>query len=135
MLCDGHKGTKTLIDHSLPPGSFKCATHHSLTLSFPAPGMPTSVRHESSAVCWSADGRHLFLLKRGGSNRAAILRLDTSGGRTETWRELKTPDPIAVFPDPIIAFFHSVVLSSDGQAYAFSYQRDLATLYLVKGVR
>jgi hypothetical protein len=20
MLCDGHKGTKTLIDHSLPPG-------------------------------------------------------------------------------------------------------------------
>jgi hypothetical protein len=76
-------------------------------------------------------------LKRGGSTLgndatrwlgAAILRLDTSTGRTEMWRELKTPDPMA-------SLFPSVVLSADGQAYAFSYQRDLATLYLVKGVR
>ena len=88
-----------------------------------------------SAVRWSSDGRHLFLLKRSGSDKASILRMDTSSGRTETWRELKTPDPIAFFPDPIVAFFHPVVLSSDGQAYAFSYQRDLATLYLVQGLR
>jgi len=80
-----------------------------------------------SVIRWSGDGRHLFLLKRGGSARESVLRLDTENGRAETWRELKVPDPIA-------AFFQSVVLSADGQAYAFSYQRDLATLYLVNGV-
>ena len=88
-----------------------------------------------SVIRWSADGRYLFLLKRGGvvpergdSDREAIERLDTSTGRTEVWRELKPPDPLA-------AFFQSVVLSADGQAYAFSYQRDLTTLYLLRGVR
>ncbi len=87
-----------------------------------------------SMLRWSDDGSHLFLLKRGGapekgdSSREAILRLDTTTGRTEIWRELKTPDRMA-------SFFQSVVLSRDSRAYAYSYQRDLATLYLVKGVQ
>ena len=88
-----------------------------------------------SVIRWSADGRHLFLLRRaggtperGGSARDEIQRLDTSTGRTDIWRELKPPDPMA-------DFFQSVVLSADGQAYAFSYQRDLTTLFLAKGFR
>jgi eukaryotic-like serine/threonine-protein kinase len=93
-----------------------------------------SVEPGVSVLRWSGDGRHLFLLKRGGgtqdrggSAREAILRLDTGTRQTELWRELKTPDAMA-------SFFQSVMLSRDGQAYAFSYQRDLATLYLVNGV-
>jgi Tol biopolymer transport system component len=82
---------------------------------------------DTSVVRWSSDGRHLFLGKRGG-RREVILRLDTATGRTEVERELKTPDPLS-------SFLQSFVLSADGKAYAFSYQRDLATLYLVKGVR
>ena len=81
-----------------------------------------------SVLRWSGDGRSLFLSKRGGNNRATILRFEVGTGRTEVWRELKTPDPMA-------ALFQSVVLTPDGQSYAFSYQRDLATLYLVKGVQ
>jgi Tol biopolymer transport system component len=81
-----------------------------------------------SVIRWSADGRQIFLLKRDGTTRAMILRMDTGTGRTEIGRELRTPDPMA-------AFFQSIVLSEDGQSYAYSYQRDLATLYLVKGVQ
>lgn len=81
-----------------------------------------------SVIRWSGDGRYLFLLKHSGNTIAAILRMDTSTGRTEIWRDLKTPDSMA-------AFFQSVLLSRDGRSYAFSYQRDLATLYLVKGVQ
>lgn len=86
-----------------------------------------SVNSGVSAIRWSGDGRYLFLLRRDGTARESVLRMDATTGRTEIWRELKPPDPIAVF-------FQSVALSADGQAYAFSYQRDLATLYLVAGV-
>jgi hypothetical protein len=35
--------------------------------------------------------------------------------------------------EPAALFFGSARLSADGKSYAFSFQRDLATLYLVKG--
>ena len=88
-----------------------------------------SVDPDAAVVRWSGDGRYLFLLKRGSAaTQASILRLDTSTGRTEKWRDLRSPDSMA-------AFYRSVALSADGQAYAFSYQRDLSTLYLVRGVQ
>jgi hypothetical protein len=37
--------------------------------------------------------------------------------------------------EPAALFFGSVRLSADGKSYAFSFQRDLATLYLVKDVK
>jgi hypothetical protein len=44
------------------------------------------------------------------------------------WRELKLVDPAALF-------FGTARLSADGKSYAYSFQRDLAILYLVKGVK
>jgi eukaryotic-like serine/threonine-protein kinase len=93
-----------------------------------------TVDPSATALAWDRTGRYLFLLERRGillerldSPAEAILRLDVSTGRAEMWRQLRTPDPLA-------SFFQSVALSGDGRAYAFSYQRDLSTLYLVKGV-
>jgi Tol biopolymer transport system component len=82
-----------------------------------------------SVIRWSEDGRFLFLQRMQPEARsAAVLRMDVHTGRTEVWRELRAPDPGA--------FFRGLArLSSDGQAYAFSYQRDLSTLFIVKGVR
>ncbi|HKW96403.1 MAG TPA: protein kinase [Bryobacteraceae bacterium] len=82
-----------------------------------------------SVIRWSADGRYIFLERNEAENhRAVILRMDVRSGRSEVWRELKTPEPGAVF-------YSTVRLSADGQSYAYSFQRDLATLYLVKGVK
>jgi eukaryotic-like serine/threonine-protein kinase len=94
-----------------------------------------TVDPSATALRWDRTGRYLFLLERRGellersdSPAEAILRLDVSTGRGEVWRQLRTPDLMA-------SFFHTVALSGDGRAYAFSYQRDLSTLYLVKGVQ
>jgi Tol biopolymer transport system component len=80
-----------------------------------------------SVIRWSGEGRYLFL-KRVTGNRLAILRLDVRTGQTQVWRELKPFDAMA-------SFFESVKLSADGSAYAYSFQRDSAILYLVTGVQ
>jgi eukaryotic-like serine/threonine-protein kinase len=82
-----------------------------------------------SIIRWSSDARYLFLQRTQAERRSAtLLRLDVSTGHTEIWRELKPPDPTALFSG-------TARLSADGKSYAFSFQRDLATLYLVKGVK
>jgi len=80
-------------------------------------------------IRWSADGRYLFLQRNDAESRSAqILRMDVRTGRKELLREIKAPAKIAFF-------FGQVALSADGKFYAFSYQRDLETLYVVKGLK
>jgi Tol biopolymer transport system component len=82
-----------------------------------------------SVIRWSGDGRNLFLQRTQADRPSAtILRMDVRTGHTEIWRELKPPDPTALL-------FNTARLSADGKSYAYSFQRDLATLYLVKGVK
>ena len=82
-----------------------------------------------SIIRSSNDGRYIFLQRAQDKRRsAAILRMDVRTGHQEVWRELKLVDPAALF-------FGSARLSADGKSYAYSFQRDLATLYLVKGVK
>jgi hypothetical protein len=84
---------------------------------------------DTSVIRWSGDGAHIFLQRNGGEQRrATILRMDTRSGRVENWRNLKLPDRNAIF-------FGPARLSADGESYAFSFQRDLATLYLVNGIK
>ena len=80
-----------------------------------------------SVARWSGDGRYIFL-NREDRERVNILRLNVHTGRAEVWRELKMSDPLATF-------FTNPMLSADGKSYAFSFQRNLATLYLVNGVK
>ncbi len=78
---------------------------------------------------WSDDGRHLFLQRALADRRGmTILRLDVQTGNQEVWRELKLPDPTTLF-------YGSARVSADGKSYAFSFQRDLSTLYVVSGVK
>lgn len=87
------------------------------------------VEPDVSVIRSSGDGRYLFL-QRAQNKRpsATILRMDVRTGRQEVWRELKLVDPAALF-------FGMARISADGKAYAYSFQRDLATLYLVTGVK
>jgi Tol biopolymer transport system component len=88
-----------------------------------------AVGPDTSVIRWSGDGAHIFLQRTDASHRSAsILRMDARSGHIETWRDLKLPDRAAFY-------YGSARLSSDGKSYAFTFQRDLSTLYLVNGIR
>jgi len=81
-----------------------------------------------SVIRWSADGRSLFLRKLIDPSSLRISRLDIATGRKELWKELKTPDPVGVR-------ISQVVITPNGDSYAYSFQRDISTLYLARGVK
>jgi serine/threonine protein kinase len=83
---------------------------------------------DESVVQWSGDSRFLFLRKLENPSSMRITRLDVATSRRELWRELKTPDPVGVQ-------IGQMVMTPDGTAYAYSFQRDIVTLYLVKGLK
>ena len=80
-------------------------------------------------VLWSADGRFLYVWRKG-DVPARIDRLDLATGRREPWKQLMPEDPTGVTNiDP-------VVFARDGQSYAYSYVRILVSdLYVVEGVK
>jgi len=81
-----------------------------------------------SVIRWSADGRHLFLSKVEEPAFVKISRLDVSNGRKEVWKELRTPDPVGVA-------IWNVVMTPDGESFAYSFQRDITTLFMIGGLR
>ncbi len=109
---------------------FVIADAHELSLAPLAGGEPRKVsplQNGETVVRWSGDGRYIFLRQPEGDS-VKITRLDVTTGHNEPWRTLKVPEPGAEF---IGAF----ALSADGKTCAFSFQHDLANLYLVKGVK
>jgi Tol biopolymer transport system component/tRNA A-37 threonylcarbamoyl transferase component Bud32 len=81
-----------------------------------------------AVVNWSADGRSLFLRQNEGLTAVKINRLDLASGHQELWKELKPADPVGVQ-------IYNVVVTPDGNAYAYSFQRDISTLYLAEGLK
>jgi hypothetical protein len=81
-----------------------------------------------SVLRWSADGRFLFLQQMVGLTAVKINRLDLASRRGELWKEIKPADPVGV---RIV----NVVVTPDGDAYAYSFQRDIGTLYLAGGLK
>jgi dipeptidyl aminopeptidase/acylaminoacyl peptidase len=81
-----------------------------------------------SVLRWSADGRFLFLQQVVGLTAVKINRLDLASRREEPWKEIRPADPVGV---KII----DVVVTPDGNAYAYSFQRDIGTLYLAGGLK
>jgi eukaryotic-like serine/threonine-protein kinase len=81
-----------------------------------------------SVIRWSGDGRALFMRKPEDPASLDIDRLDLATGRREIWKELKTPDSVGVQ-------IGQVVMTPEGNSYAYSFQRDISTLYLAQGLR
>jgi hypothetical protein len=79
-------------------------------------------------IRWNGDGRFLFLRKLEQPALLKIYRLDVATGRKELWKELKTPDPVGVQ-------IADVAITPDGNSYAYSFKRDISTLYLAAGLR
>lgn len=92
--------------------------------SRPVPGSQPDER----PVTWSADGRSLWLFRRG-EIPAHIFQLDIATGRRHLWKTLVPPDPAGVYS--IIEF----QVTPTGHAYVYSYTRLLSQLYLVRGLK
>jgi len=80
-----------------------------------------------SVVRWSGDGRYLFLQQRDPAS-IKISRLEIATHHKEPWLVVKAPEPGATFFGPL-------ALSADGKACASTFQRDLANLFLVRGLK
>jgi Tol biopolymer transport system component/predicted Ser/Thr protein kinase len=123
---EGARGTQVSPDGHW----FVLADSHGTSLASIEGGPPRSIsqlQNGESVLRWSADGRQLFLQKPEGDT-IKISRLDVASGHKELWQTLKNPEPGA-------EFIGALALSADGKACAFSFQHDLANLYLVKGLK
>jgi Tol biopolymer transport system component len=79
-------------------------------------------------VQWSADGRSLFVYRRG-PPPAKIFRVDVATGQRILWKELVPADPAGIVD------VAGVCLTPDGASYAYSYGQILSNLLVVEGVR
>jgi Tol biopolymer transport system component len=99
---------------------------------FPIPGgdpkLIAKLESGESVIRWSGDSRFLFLRKLDGPASLTISRLDVLTGRRELWKELKTPDSVGTQ-------IGQMAMTPDGNSYAYSFQRDIATLYLAQGLK
>jgi hypothetical protein len=60
---------------------------------------------------------------------AKVYLLDVAGGRKELWKELIPADSAGV------GQVATVVPTSDGRSYVYSYIRQLSDLYVLEGTR
>ena len=94
-------------------------------------GTPRTVRGTEPGdrpVAWSADGRSLWLFRRG-EVPAHVFQLEIASGRRRLWKTLVPPDAAGVYS--IIEF----QITPTGHAYFYSYTRMLSQLYLVSGLK
>ncbi len=77
---------------------------------------------------WTPDGRGIYVMERKGT-AFSVFRVEIATGRRNLWKEIVPPDPAGF--SGITSFF----IAADRRSYVYSYQRTLADLYLVSGLR
>ena len=89
----------------------------------------SGVEPEDVPIQWSADGKSLYVTRRG-ELPARIERLDLATGKKEFWKELMPADRAGLIR------IDSVFVTPDGKSYAYTASRGLASdLYLVSGLK
>jgi DNA-binding winged helix-turn-helix (wHTH) protein/dipeptidyl aminopeptidase/acylaminoacyl peptidase len=77
-------------------------------------------------IQWTADGKALYVRREGGLPMP-VLRVDVATGTKQMWKELMPADRAGVlWLDPLV--------TPDGRAYVYTYQRWLTDLYVVDGL-
>ena len=80
-------------------------------------------------IAWSDDGSALYVLRREDAATAAIDRIDLRERKREVWKDL----PIAELAG--VSNVSRVAMTSDGRAWAWTWQQIKTDLYLVEGLR
>ena len=123
---EGTRGTRVSPDEKW----FITVDPHKLLLSPVGGGNSETIvdlQPGESVVRWSGDGRYLFLQQREPTS-IKISRLEVATRHREPWLVVKLPEPGA-------QFFGPLTLSADGKNCATTFQRDLANLFLVTGLK
>ncbi|HLG97019.1 MAG TPA: protein kinase [Bryobacteraceae bacterium] len=92
------------------------------------PKLIGTIEPTESVIRWSSDGRYLYVRQIDKPYSLKISRLEVASGRKEPWKELAPPDPVGVR-------MIDVALTPDGSSYAYSFQRDIVTLFLVGNLK
>jgi len=93
-------------------------------------GAPRSIpglRDGELPVQWSSDGRSIFVYRRR-EVPAKVWLLDTATGRRRLWREIR-------HPDRSFSEIGSVLVTPDGNSYAYRAWRTQSALYLIEGLK
>jgi Tol biopolymer transport system component len=80
------------------------------------------------AIQWSADGRALYLRRRGGELPLRIYRFSLETGEKELWKEITISDRAGVEVIP------TILLTPDGRHYVIPYPRVLSDLFLMSAL-
>ena len=88
--------------------------------------VPGSERGERP-VAWSADGRWIWLFRRGEAP-AQVFKLEIATGRRQLWKTLTPSDAAGVYS------ITDLRITPSGDAYFYSYTQLLSQLYLVEGL-
>jgi eukaryotic-like serine/threonine-protein kinase len=86
------------------------------------------VAPDELAICWTPDGRGLYVWKPS-EMPAHVSIVDVATGHRTTWREIVPPDPAGILG------LWPIVITPDGKSYAYSYRRVLGDLYLAEGLK
>ena len=81
---------------------------------------------DEEPICWSKDGRYLFVANRGPVT--TVTRVEIMTGRRDLLYTLGPPDPAGVVTT------WPALVTSDGKSYVYSYFRVLSDLYEVTGI-
>src|SRR5579863_8221978 len=79
-------------------------------------------------TAWSADGRSLYVIRRG-RIPSDVYQVDLASGKRALWKSVEPADAAGI--DSI----SRVLISGDGKSYVFNYVRTLSDLYLVQGLK
>ena len=95
--------------------------------SQPIKGLDESER----AFAWTADGKELYVtpIRGAGILPRTVSLLDPASGRRRPWRTIAPADLTGV------GSASPPHISRDGRAYAYTYTRSLADLYVIQGVK
>ena len=77
---------------------------------------------------WTTDGAGLIVRVPLSAERVRLDHLSLGDGKRNTLTEVAAPEPGDTFR-------REFVVADNGRGFAFSFQRDLASLYLVRGIR
>jgi hypothetical protein len=98
---------------------------------FPTAGGPARVVPGTQAgdrpASWSADGRSLWVFRRG-ELPARVYTVDVETGRRAVWKTLTPPDAAGVYS------IDQLRVTPSGNAYFYSYSRTLSELYEARGL-
>lgn len=92
-----------------------------------APQREIKLAQNEAPSGWTADGKSIYAFDAF-AKPPAIVRIDLASGRRQFWKQLPTPSETQ-------AKGEGLVITPDGESYAYTYSRHLSDLYLVQGLR